>query len=259
METYCLSMNPSSSPLTTEDNLSRVISHSTILEDSSDYFDALDIKRISQGLPIIERIPAVDSAAACKTLLSMSDSSGTAVICCREAAELYNLNIIAPSIGNDRNSETRYLIIAKYSEQQFNDPLNLAIDNQSLTTQRENVKSTLTLSLKNVSGAMFRMISCFALRDINVYKVETRPSNTAIGLQDLPTSSPGSRFKHWDLIFFIDYQPSDQNSINEALLSNLSEYSAWVRPLGTYRQFGQRQTITEPSNWSNMVDILATA
>ena len=103
------------------------------------------------------------------------------------------------------------------------------------------------------------MTSCFALRDINVYKVETRPSNTAIGLQDLPSSPPGSRFKHWDLIFFIDYQPSDSDAVNQALLSNLTEYCVWVRPLGIYRQFGQRQTITEPSNWSNMVDILATA
>lgn len=259
METYCLSTNPASSSITTEENLSRVISHSTILEDSSDYFDSLDAKRISQGLPIIERIPAVDSAAACKTLLSMTDSSGTAVICCREAAEVYNLSIIAPSIGNDRNSETRYLIIARYVDEQFIDPLHLAVDSQLLATQRENIKSTLTLSLKNVSGAMFRMISCFALRDLNVYKVETRPSNTAIGLQDLPSISPGTRFKHWDLIFFIDYQPSDQNNVNEALLNNLSEYSVWIRSLGTYRQFGQRQTVTEPSNWSNMVDILATA
>lgn len=258
METYCLSMNPASLPLTSDENITRVISHSTILDDSSDYFDALDTKRVSQGLPVIERIPAVDSAAACKMLLSMPDSTGTAVICCQEAAELYNLSIVSPSIGNDRNSETRYLVVAQNVNEQFVDPLTLAFEPQSISTQRENVKSTLALSLKNVSGAMFRMISCFALRDLNVYKVETRPSSTAIGLQGLPTV-PGSRFKHWDLIFFIDYQPSDQNAINEALNHNLNEYSVWVRSLGIYRQYGQRQTITEPSNWSNMVDILATA
>jgi prephenate dehydratase len=249
MEKYCLSV---SYPSVSEDSLSRVISHPTILEDCSDFFDSLDRKRALQGLSPIERIPAIDSAAACKTLVTLPDSTGTGVVCCQEAAELYNLRVIAPSIGNDRNSETRYLIMAKFS-QGFVDPFGLSC----ATTSRDDLKATISLSLKNIAGAMFRMTSCFALRDLNVYKVETRPSSAAIGLQGVQAS--GDRFKHWDLIFFIDYQPSDHEAINEALRRNLEEYSVWVVDLGVYRQYGQRQTTTEPSEWTNMVDILATA
>jgi chorismate mutase / prephenate dehydratase len=188
-------------------------------------------------------------------LASMEDPSGTAVVCCREAAELYKLNVVAPSISNDQNSETRYLIIAKFSDG-FIDPLRLGV---SLIPSQvsENLKATLALALKNIPSAMFRMTSCFAFRSMNLYKIETRPSSTAIGLDGIP-SSP-TRFQHWDVIFFIDYQPSDQAEVNEALMKNLEEFSVWVRPLGVYRQFGQRQTITAPSEWSNMVDILATA
>jgi prephenate dehydratase len=250
MENYCLSMNNSA----TEDSLTRVVSHSMILEDSSEYFDSIDRKRSALGLPTIERIPAIDSAAACKMLVSMEDSSGTAVVCCREAAELYNLKIVVPSIGNDQNSETRYLIIAKFSDGII-DPLRLGVS--PILSHPENLKATLALSLKNVSSAMFRMTSCFAFRDMNVYKVETRPSSTVIGLDGIPSS--GARFQHWDVIFFVDYQPSDEEAVNNALIQNLEEFSVWVRPLGVYRQYGQRQTTTAPSEWSNMVDILATA
>jgi prephenate dehydratase len=249
MEKFCLSMSTSSS----EDTLQRVFSHPTILEDSSDYLDALDQKRIAQGLPIIERLPATDSAAACKMIGATSNSD--AVVCCREAAECYNLKIVASSIGNDQNSETRYLIVAKFTNA-YVDPLRIGLSPTS-PQRLENVKATIALSLKNISSAMFRMTSCFALRDINVYKVETRPSSTAIGLDGI--SSSCTRFQHWDLIFFIDYQPSEQESVNEALLRNLEEFSMWVKPLGVYRQYGQRLTATEPSEWSNMVDILATA
>lgn len=251
MEKYCLSMNSSAS----EDSLERVISHSKILENTSDYFDALDQKRAAQGLPAIERIPAIDSAAACKLIVSMSDSLGAAVVCCREAAELYNLKIIAPSIGNDQNSETRYIIVAKFSEG-YTDPLRVGV-NLNSPQRAENVKATIALSLKNIPSAMFRMTSCFALRDINVLKVETRPSSTAIGIDGIVASS--ARFQHWDLIFFVDYQPSDLESVNQALLRNLEEYCIWVRPLGVYRQYGYRLITAEPSEWSNMVDILATA
>lgn len=246
MEKFCLSMSASSS----DEIFHRVLSHPTILEDSSDYLDALDQKRITQGLPLIERIPATDSAAACKMIGTTSD----AVVCCREASDLYNLKIVASSVGNDQNSETRYLILAKFSDG-YVDPLRIGL---SPTPQRlENVKATIALSLKNISSAMFRMTSCFALRDINVYKVETRPSSTAIGLDGI--SSSCTRFQHWDLIFYVDYQPSEQESVNQALLRNLEEFSMWVKPLGVYRQYGQRLTATEPSEWSNMVDILATA
>lgn len=251
MEKYCLSMVSSSS---SEDSLQTVISHSKILENTSDYFDAVDQKRIAQGLPTIERVPAIDSAAACKMIVSMPNSAGAAVVCCREAAELYNLKIVAPSIGNDQNSETRYLVVAKYAEGII-DPLRVGAN---VNSQRaENVKATIALSLKNIPSAMFRMTSCFALRDINVFKVETRPSSTAIGLDGIVASS--ARFQHWDLIFFVDYQPSDLESVNQALIRNLEEFSVWVRPLGVYRQYGYKQTTAEPSEWSNLVDILATA
>jgi prephenate dehydratase len=228
-----------------------VVSHPTILEDCSEYLDFLDGKHSSGQR--IKRTLSITSATACISLVSMPDRSGVAVICSAEAAAYYGLTVLSHGIGNDRNSESRYIIVAQYGEAGSIDPLRIC----DITNGSDSYKATLSLSLKNIPGAMFRMTSCFAMRDLNIYKVETRPASTAIGLKGIPANS--NRFVHWDLVFFIDYEPSDVTDVNENLIRNLGEYCLWVRPLGVYRQHGQGQTITEPSEWSQMVDILATA
>lgn len=231
---------------TTEASITRIISHPVILEDCSIFIDALAAR---SGLSI-EQCAASDSAAACMQLCAAGPCTSAAVICSREAATLHGLQILSQSVGNDRNSETRYIIIANAA----GDALEVA----GATGQHpdEKLKGSLTLSIKNAPGSMFKMMSCFSLRDINVLKIESRPSSVAIGLND----SVGSVFRHWDTIFFVDYEVSQDAVVNAAFWNNLHEYCDWARPLGEYKKFGQQHaTITERVDWNTMVDILATA
>lgn len=240
-EHHCLCALPG----TAESSISRVISHPIILEDCSDFIEALS----SRSGVTIAQVSSSDSAAACKQLCSEGPLDNTAVICTRDAAGLYGLSILSQSIGNDRNSETRYIIIANGNC----DALEIGNVSQSADLR---MKGSLILSIKNSTGSMFKMMACFSLRDINIFKIESRPSSAAIGLND----SVGSVFKHWDTVFFIDYEVSQDAAKHAALWSNLKEYCDWTLPLGEYRQFGQQQaTVTELANWDSMLDILATA
>ena len=239
-EQHCLCALPG----VTESSITRVVSHPIILDDCSIFIDAMSTRTGKK----IETASSNDSAAASRQLRESGDTN-TAVICNREAASHYGLNVLSGSVGNDRNSETRYIIIANTAA----DPLNIAPQTRSPS---DKIKASLTLSIKNGPGALFKMISCFSLRDINIFKIESRPSSAAIGLND----SVGCVFRHWDMIFFIDYEVSVNQATNEALLANLGEYCDWVCTLGEYRQFAQQSaTITEPANWNNMLDIIATA
>jgi chorismate mutase / prephenate dehydratase len=228
--------------------ITRVISHPVIVQDCSVYLDALDARRSKNGHTAVDRVTARDSAAACQDLVSSADNSQTAVICTKQAAALYGLKIVCYNISSDRNAETRYAIVSK------GDPLRVG---QSINAigQVGRTKASIAVSVNNSPGSMFRMVSCFGLRDLNIIKLESRPSSTAMGMAHLAATE----FRHWDTIFFIDYEPSATEAINEALLANLSEFCVWTRPLGKYRQCGQPNTVTVLSDWGSMVDILATA
>ena len=125
------------------------------------------------------------------------------------------------------------------------------------------MKSTIALALRNVPGAIFKMTSCFAFRNIDINKIESRPATTAMHLNNMNNNkniavshSENDRpftQRHWDLVFFIDFEPSDDAQVNQALRSNLLEYAQWLRELGTFRS-GLQGAEAEPADWSTMVD-----
>ena len=102
--------------------------------------------------------------------------------------------------------------------------------NEELRTK--NVKCSIAVSLKNETNALFKLISLFALRDLNILKLESRPACCA----PAAAVSGGSTRRHWDLFFFVEFEPADSQAVNIALLQNLAEFCVWVSELGTYEQ-----------------------
>lgn len=94
------------------------------------------------------------------------------------------------------------------------------------------------------------MTSCFAFREMSIIKIESRPSAVA--------TAPGSQLtnrKHWDLVFFIDYEPSDNPATNLALLTALREFCLWVRELGHYYS-GMQHIEAAPAQWKGIMDVI---
>ena len=115
-------------------------------------------------------------------------------------------------------------------------------------------KCSIALALRNIPGAIFKMSSCFAFRNIDITKIESRPATVAMRLASL-ANRPFTQ-RHWDLIFYIDYEPSESAEINAALRTNLLEYCLWIRDLGTYKS-GLQAVESQPSAWTQMVDVLS--
>ena len=249
-------------------DVTEVVSHPHILDCCSDFLDAIDSKRVSINRPMIIRTASVDSTTACIEVVNNTDSNCVkACICSKEAAVVNGLAIISNGIGNDKNAETRYIIIAKKMDDSISvlDPLSLRSHRDAILSSpashvasSSHRKASIVLALKNIPGSIFKMSSCFALRDIDIIKIESRPASVAIGLQSVPSEARPFTSKHWNLVFYIDYILSDNASTNEALLTNLNEYSLWVIELGTYYS-RLRKIESSPREWKNLIDVLATA
>jgi prephenate dehydratase len=151
------------------------------------------------------------------------------------------------------------VVIAKVDTKNGNQPidpidvLGQTMGSNSSTNTRP--KRSIALALRNIPGAIFKMSSCFAFRNIDILKIESRPATISMQL-NLPLDSRPFTQKHWDLIFYIDYEPSEEESLNAAMMTNLSEYCMWIRDLGYY-QSGLMNLENKPANWSTMVDVLS--
>jgi prephenate dehydratase len=176
------------------------------------------------------------------------------------------------------------VIIAKTSGETVEDPLEVRyppLTNlfQSTSQRKTGPKCSIALALRNIPGAIFKMSSCFAFRNLDIIKIESRPATISIGLSFPPLNTPNTNSsmsgstsnnnsprklgnderpftqKHWDLIFYIDYEPSENKEVNDAMMSNLSEYCMWIRILGNY-QSGLHSLDTLPAS-EYLKDILS--
>jgi prephenate dehydratase len=99
------------------------------------------------------------------------------------------------------------------------------------------------------------MSSCFAFRNIDIIKIESRPASVAMQLPTLPSEARAFTQRHWDLIFYLDYEPSSDEEVNAAMLRNLQEYCLWIRHLGNYVA-GLTPVENTPSDWSQLIEVL---
>ena len=189
--------------------------------------------------------------------------------------------------------QTRYVVVARRSADptaeggevvsQVYDPLGLAPISPTLQPHlpshyHTRCKASIALTIRNIPGSLFKTTSCFALRGVNIIKIESRPSSvlllptpiskTALTLRkqqgsitySTPVSSVGTPApcKHWEQLYFIDYEPSEHSAVNSALLNNLSEFCLWVQELGYYHaNLQQVDTVSAEWRWRDVLDVVA--
>jgi prephenate dehydratase len=78
-------------------------------------------------------------------------------------------------------------------------------------------KTSIVFGLKNVAGALFKALSVFALRDITLSKIESRPV----------------RGKPWEYVFYLDFLRGEDAAAANAL-RHLAEIAEPVKVLGIY-------------------------
>jgi len=175
---------------------------------------AKDIKRICshpQGLaqcegsitrhfPHVQRLSTYDTAGSAKMLRedAMTDA---AAIASKRAAEIYKMDILYPDFEDNPENYTRFLIISRKAAEPEGE-----------------AKTSIVYAMENVPGALFKSMAVFALRDIDLTKIESRPL----------------RGKRWQYFFYLDFIGSQQQTHCRNALNNLQEITSYLRVLGSY-------------------------
>jgi prephenate dehydratase len=172
-------------------NVRRVLSHPVALEQCRDFF---------RRHPKIEAVPFYDTAGSVKHVVE-NKLQHAAGIAGRRAAKVYGAKILKAGIEDDKSNFTRFFLVRR----------------QRRILRGAN-KTSVAFKTKNVPGALFKALAVFALQDISLSKIESRPL----------------RGRPWEYVFYVDFLRGDEQASRNAL-RHLSEVVEMVKVLGVYR------------------------
>jgi prephenate dehydratase len=205
--------------------LRRVLSHPVALDQCREFF---------RRHPKIEAVPFYDTAGSVKHVIAgqLTDAAGIAG---KQAAREYSGSIVEASVEDDKRNFTRFFLIRKIggksgkknphpstsSGQAFSQKTRemghpVEADYHRLIPRGAN-KTSIVFQVKNVPGALFKSLSVFALRDISLSKIESRPM----------------RGRPWEYVFYVDFLRGDDEPARNAL-RHLGEVAEFVKVLGIY-------------------------
>ncbi|MCL5267141.1 MAG: prephenate dehydratase [Bacteroidetes bacterium] len=149
----------------------------------------------------LTKIEFYDTAGAAKYVSECKDPS-IAAIASEAAADDYGLVVLRRHLETDGNNFTRFL----------------ALSNE-YTVQKDADKTTVVFSLRNQPGALHKILSVFAIRDIDLLSIDSIP---IIG-------------KPWEYKFFVDFQGSILSEKQSNAINHLREICPHVKVIGSYK------------------------
>lgn len=150
----------------------------------------------------VQIIPTYDTAGSVKKIKEERILDGAA-IASDLAAKVYGMKILRRQIQDNLENFTRFLVLSKKA-----------------SPPKGASKTSIVFSIKNVPGALFRSLSVFALRDIDLYKIESRPLHG----------------KPWEYLFYIDFAGKLEDNNCRNAVDHLKEITTFLKILGSYRK-----------------------
>jgi prephenate dehydratase len=173
----------------------------------------------------LKPVPTYDTAGAVKVIKEnrMLDS---AAIASKRAAELYDMAVLDEGVEDRRNNYTRFLVLSPRKEEEGEEK-----KSGKVNLHDDSYKTSIIFSVQHVPGALFGILGEFAIRKINLTKIESRPT------KETP----------WEYNFYVDFEGHLQNkAVREALMSIKPKIS-YIKVLGSYKKANFTST-TSSSN-----------
>ena len=148
----------------------------------------------------MKTIPAYDTAGSVKMIKEINKEN-CACIASREAAEIYQMPIILDNIANNQNNYTRFLILSKTSN-----------------SESGNDKTSIIFSIKHEPGSLFRIIENFHRNNVNLTKIESRPT----------------KMNTWEYNFYVDFEGHENNPKISEMLEKIKQETLFMKVLGSY-------------------------
>jgi len=179
----------------------RVFSHPVALNQCQNFF--------AQN-PQIERVPFYDTAGSVKMIMEQRLTDAGA-IASQVAAEIYNARILKKSIEDDRQNFTRFFLLRR--------PNDYRLPPRAGSAEAQ-WRTSLVFTIRDAPGSLFRALATFALRDLSLVKIESRPL----------------RGKPWEYLFYLDFVGRVDSPQAQNALGHLRELADYLRVLGCYRK-----------------------
>ena len=183
---HCL-MAPPGTPL---EEIKKVQSHPQALDQC-----AGTLRRMG-----LEPVPYYDTAGAAKDLAA-SREPGMAAIASALSAETYHLDILVRNLQDLPHNYTRFFVLSHAD-----------------APRRDPSKTSIIFTTRHVPGALHRVLSELADRNINLSKIESRPR------RNLP----------WHYRFFVDFEGHEDDPVIQAALIGILKQASFLKVLGSY-------------------------
>ena len=194
--THCLIANPG----TKLEDIKVIYSHPQALGQCRTFLGSLNCELIS----------TYDTAGSVKMIKEQRLLSSGA-IAGERAAKIYDMNILARDIADNPNNYTRFFVLSK-----------------SDAPPSGNDKTSVIFSTKHVPGALYQALGEFAKRNINLTKIESRPTKR----------------RPWEYNFYLDFEGHRSEKKCAEALEGLRRKAVFVKILGSYPK---AQEISEAS------------
>jgi prephenate dehydratase len=181
--------------------IDRIISHPVALEQC---------QRFLRRHPHIKSEVAYDTAGSVK-MIAEHEWHNTAAIAGAWAAQWFHCGILQKNIEDHHENYTRFWLLQKGSSKRHP-------SEGWPWAHRKGDKTSIVFSTRNVPGALFKCLSVFALRDIDLTKIESRP---VIG-------------RPFEYFFYVDFLGSVAEERCQNALRHLGEVTDFLRVLGCY-------------------------
>ncbi|MGI0057178.1 MAG: prephenate dehydratase [Nitrosarchaeum sp.] len=148
----------------------------------------------------MKTVPTYDTAGSVKIIKEVNKKN-VACIASKDASEIYNVPVISEGIANNLNNYTRFLILSKNNKEE---------------TGKD--KTSIIFSIKHEPGSLHRIIENFHNYNVNLTKIESRPTKT----------------NTWEYNFYVDFEGHAKNPRISEMLEKINHETLFMKILGSY-------------------------